>query len=178
MNLETFLQKEIKQFPNINFVRFTQDYLPFYLRWFKDPLVLRHLNKSTPQNDIQISRFVNFASTSVTDHYYIINLDNEPIGHTGLKNIDYQLFSAELSCVIGEKKYIGQGVGLSTMVHFIKYVLTNYPKIKTFEFTRLTGLPNNIYKSLCFKKSGNKEGSDIYTVNKIQLLELLNKIEK
>ncbi len=91
-----------------------------YQAWFNDPEVRRYLWDTTPKNlqsihdwwmevkdDIEKHRKLGVGNRP-GQYYFIIDSRKGPIGHIGLR-FDKQK-RAELSCVVGNKKYWNRGI--------------------------------------------------------------------
>jgi RimJ/RimL family protein N-acetyltransferase len=76
----------------------------------------------------------------------IIKENNEPIGYFSLNNINYINRNAFFSAVIGEKNFIGKGIGKEALVLLIQYgfnylnlnkiccyVIADHPAVKTYK---------------------------------------------
>lgn len=86
------------------------------VKWFNDPKV----NKTLVLNEkLQLDKSLEWFDKAVRDDsrrdFIIETKDGEPIGVTGLLEIDRVHGTAECFCVIGQKKFWGKGIG--TEVH-------------------------------------------------------------
>ncbi len=92
----------------VEFVKYDEKFLLLSKVWLSDPEIKRLTQ--TPDIDEEIQREW-FKSLGVRNDYYIrgITADDIPIGACGLKHITS--IEAEYWGYIGEKRYIGQGIG-------------------------------------------------------------------
>jgi RimJ/RimL family protein N-acetyltransferase len=86
------------------------------VKWFNDPKV----NKTLVLNEkLQLDKSLEWFDKAVRDDsrrdFIIETKDGEPIGVTGLLEIDRVHGTAQCFCVIGQKRFWGKGIG--TLVH-------------------------------------------------------------
>ncbi|MBI4974000.1 GNAT family N-acetyltransferase [Candidatus Roizmanbacteria bacterium] len=167
MQIEQLFRREILNYPNVIFCPLAQEHTPLYLKWFKDPLVRKNLDKGTPFSDTDIISFVNWATSSNRCHYSIVSYNGKPIGHAGIKGLNDVLSIAEISCVIGEREHLGSGIGIAIVTQFVKDALIQYPKLNEIVFTRLNDLPSKLFSKLGFQKKQENDWN-IYSISRRQ----------
>lgn len=95
---------------NIQFVDYTEEFLLLSKKWLSDP----EIKKLTMTPDIdEEKQKLWFDGLKSRDDYYIkgITSDGFPIGAAGIKHISYTDSIGEYWGYIGEKAYIGKGIG-------------------------------------------------------------------
>lgn len=102
----------------IRFVEYNETFLQLSKQWLSDPEIKRLT--MTPNIDDETQRRW-FETLNQRKDYMIwgILADEKPIGALGIKNIDRVAQNGEYWGYIGEKEYIGQGIGrhmVETMV--------------------------------------------------------------
>ena len=92
------------------FVEFDYTFLKLSSTWLSDP----EIKKLTLTPDIDCKEQKKwFDSLKTRNDYYIqgVCVDGIPVGAVGIKNINYSKNEGEYWGYIGEKKYIGHGIG-------------------------------------------------------------------
>lgn len=102
----------------IQFIEYDETFLHLSKRWLRDPEIKRLT--MTPDIDDETQRRW-FETLNQRKDYLIwgILADKKPIGAVGIKNIDQVTKNGEYWGYIGEKAFIGQGIGrhmVETMV--------------------------------------------------------------
>lgn len=95
---------------NVRFVEYDLDFLKLSTIWLSDP----EIKMLTCTPDIEEEKQQEwFSQLKHRTDYYIRGLmaDKKPIGAVGIKNIDYDNSTGEYWGYIGEKSYIGCGIG-------------------------------------------------------------------
>lgn len=92
------------------FVEYDYTFLKLSRTWLSDP----EIKKLTLTPDIDCTEQMKwFDSLQSRNDYYIqgVRIDGIPVGAVGIKNIDYSKNEGEYWGYIGEKEYIGHGIG-------------------------------------------------------------------
>jgi RimJ/RimL family protein N-acetyltransferase len=96
--------------------------LALYCQWFSDPDVTRYLSSNLPSTPAAVYCWL--QSLAPPDSYYfLVNQSSSfsPLGHVGLKLINWQKLTAQVAVVIGAKNYWNQGIATKSLVFIIKY---------------------------------------------------------
>jgi len=95
---------------HIVFVEYDNRFFTLSKGWLGDQQIKR-LTMTPDTNDVSREQW--FKNLKMRDDYYIqgIMVDNIPIGALGIKHIDMEKATGEYWGYIGEKGYIGKGIG-------------------------------------------------------------------
>jgi len=95
---------------NVLFVEYDNRFFVLSKDWLEDQQIKRLT--MTPETS-ESSRKLWFESLRMRKDYYIqgVTVDEVPIGAVGIKHIDLQKATGEYWGYIGEKAYIGKGIG-------------------------------------------------------------------
>ena len=109
------------------------------VKWRNDPAILRWLFSYSPLSEVKQRKWYEKYLNDDTQQTFIIELKEEktPVGTIGLTSIDYKNQKAELTIIIGEKEYWGQGLGEEALNLLATFAFNemNLRKIKTFTFS-------------------------------------------
>lgn len=169
---------------SIDFLPLTEAHLPLLLKWLETPHVkewwdqdvvwTEELIREKYSSYVQGYKRLEIAGKIVKKpiHAYIINYNNNPIGYIqyynaydfpreqGDKLEDLPLSLASIDLFIGEKEYIGEGIGPLLMDQFIQnYIFKNFSAVFVDPDTGNTGAIK-AYKKCGFKivrKFSNKK---------------------
>jgi RimJ/RimL family protein N-acetyltransferase len=96
---------------NVRLRRMEKKDLANKVKWFNDPEINATLQLDEPLRlDKTLEWFDKIKDDQSRMDFAIDTADNEPIGLAGLVHIDRLHRTAEIYCVIGEKKYWGKGI--------------------------------------------------------------------
>ena len=113
--------------------------LDLIVKWRNDPGILRWLFSYLPLSKTKQREWYEKYLGDETQQIFIIEAKNEktPIGTIGLTNIDHKNQKGELTILIGEKEYLGKGLGEEVLNLLIKFAFNemNLRKIKAFTFS-------------------------------------------
>jgi RimJ/RimL family protein N-acetyltransferase len=123
------------------------------VKWFNDPEINRTL---LLDEQLQLNKTLEWFDKAKNDNsrmdFAIDSPDGEPIGLAGLVNINRLHQTAEIYCVIGEKKYWGKGIMFET-----EHILINRAfKEMGLEKIWAYALSSNIASIITMKKLGFK----------------------
>ena len=109
-NFFTFDKQMLKMDGRFELLKFNEEFFELSKKWLSDPQIKRLT--MTPDVSAQ-SQGEWFSSLENRNDYYIkgISVNGEKIGAVGLKHIDHENNRAEYWGYIGEKSYIGHGIG-------------------------------------------------------------------
>lgn len=95
---------------DIQFIKYSHDFLELSKKWLSDPEIKRLTMTPDIQEEEQ-ERW--FHGLEQRKDYFIrgITADGNLIGAVGIKHIDFQERTGEYWGYIGEKQYIGRGIG-------------------------------------------------------------------
>ncbi len=130
--------------------------------WFNDELVTYWMDKRRfPNTHKKQSEYLENISKSANDLQLAIVAKNKEklIGTVGLHDIDYINRAADISVIIGEKQYLGKGIGKEAVSLLIDHAFTtlNLNKI-TAGAIEANKASCGLFKSLGFKKEGLLRG--------------------
>jgi UDP-4-amino-4,6-dideoxy-N-acetyl-beta-L-altrosamine N-acetyltransferase len=114
------------------------DDLDLIVKWRNDPEILKWLFSYLPLNIVKQQKWYEKYLDDDTQHIFIIELKEEKtaIGTIGLTKIDYKNQRGELTTIIGEKKYWGEGFGEECLNLLVRFAFKemNLRKIKALVF--------------------------------------------
>lgn len=104
----------------IRFVEYNETFLFLSKRWLSDPEI-KKLTMTPDIDDETQQRW--FETLNQRKDYLIwgVLVDEKPIGAVGIKNIDRVVQNGEYWGYIGEKEYIGRGIGY----HMVETMVAN-----------------------------------------------------
>lgn len=151
---------------DFSFRKLTTNDKVLYLDWFNNNKVRRNLQPTTPRTEEEITKWLSNTTQRSDMQYYIINTGGgKSIGHSGIKNIDESLNTAELSCVIGDEKSIGSSFGLLAMANFIDFTFEQYDFNSVYLLRNKNILGKNFLTNFGFTFNPGKD-YDRYTLDK------------
>lgn len=132
---------------NIEFVDFDELFLNSSFIWLSDPEIKRLTMTPTISKEDQIEWFKGLKTRS---DYYIrgITCDNKPIGAVGIKHISNN--KGEYWGYIGDKDYIGRGIGKIMMENMCRYGLSIGLKRLFLHVAEFNTRAINLYNSFGF----------------------------
>lgn len=139
--------------------------IPYKVKWINDNEVRKTLNFDYPISELSTKQWLyKITSDNKRKEFIICLLENdEPIGYTGLININYKDLKAEMYMGIGERKYWGKGYAKETRTILLEYAFMELGlnKIYTYNWInneKIIGLN----KKLGFKIEGTLK-DDIFS---------------
>jgi RimJ/RimL family protein N-acetyltransferase len=121
----------------------------YFAKWWRNPKIIALTSGNfAPISDEEISKSV--ASMAKNDLHWIIECDNQAIGHINLEKISSQ--QVELQISIGEEEYWSKGIGTKA----IETILLK-AKEKGFSTVRLEVRPTNSHAIHLYEKTGFKQ---------------------
>lgn len=109
------------------------------VRWINDPEVHKYLHYEVPLNIEDTERwFERIVDDDSRYDFVIETLDFEPVGLTGLIDIDYTHRTAEFYIVVGEKKYWSRGIGQEAAWLLVQWGFDELDVHKIWAITRST----------------------------------------
>lgn len=142
---------------NIIFADYTENFLELSQKWLSDPEIKRLT--MTPDFDRETQQ-VWFNSLKFRDDYYIkgVIADDVPIGAVGIKHISYADLSGEYWGYIGEKDYIGHGIGKYMVGEMCSYAKKIGLKELYLNVAEYNIRAYNLYKIMGFNYFGTTNG--------------------
>ena len=136
---------------NIQFVEFDRNFLDLSYKWLSDSEIREQTGTPFFSREDQEKWFLSLQTRS---DYYVwgVLADNFPIGVVGIKKINYSEKHGEYFGYLGEKNYIGQGIG-KIMIDYIKKIAMNFG----LRELRLHVFSDNIRALKLYEKKGFKE---------------------
>lgn len=129
-----------------------------WYQWFNDEEVTHYMDKrrfpNTPEKQLEFMKQIN-ASTADIQLAIVHQKDDELIGTVGLHQIDFINRNADISIVIGEKKYWKKGFGKEAGALIIDHAfnMLNLHKL-TAGMVEENMASYNLFVSLGFEKEG------------------------
>ena len=110
-----------------------REHLPLFCRWSRDPIGMRYLGISHPLDLQEEERWYEQQVNSARDVVWVILVDGQPIGNTGLHTIDWRNRRAISGIWIGETSQHGRGYGKEAMALRTAYAFEqlNLEKVET-----------------------------------------------
>ena len=94
----------------IQFVKYTEEFLHYSSKWLSDPEIKRLTMTPDIDKSIQLAWFKNLETR--TDYFIKgVMVEEMPIGAVGIKYIDFEKGEGEYWGYIGNKNFIGKGIG-------------------------------------------------------------------
>lgn len=131
--------------------------IPYKVKWINDNEVRKTLNFDYPISEVSTKQWLYKIATDSSRKEFIICLleNDEPIGYTGLLDINNKHSKAEMYMGIGERKYWGKGYAKESRKILLEYAFIELGlnKIYTYNWVeneKIIGLN----KSLGFKVEG------------------------
>lgn len=132
---------------------FTREDVPFWFQWFNDKATTTKMNKGAfPNTELAQDQFLETISRSKNDIQLAIasKKDHELIGAIGLHKIDWIHRHADISIIIGNKKYWGQGIATEAIGAMVEHA---FAKLNLHKLTAGTWA-NNTGSQKAFEKNG------------------------
>ena len=105
-----------------------------YIDWFNDEEVIRYSNNQfrsfSLEGQKQYVREMN--KSDLAEIYGIFNFDNEHIGNVVIDNINHFHKNAQITYVVGNKKYWNMGIGTSAVKTICKIAKTKFKLFKLY----------------------------------------------
>jgi RimJ/RimL family protein N-acetyltransferase len=135
----------------------------YFAKWWRDPELVRVTSGDfTLLSDEDIDHYFEGIKTDPPTLHYMINADNQTIGHISLSKRTGDWWETQI--VIGEKEMQGKGFGTEAIAALINEA--NHQDIKNIY---LEVRPDNIRAINAYKKVGFKQvGEEIATNNENQ----------
>ncbi|MEW5767122.1 MAG: GNAT family protein [bacterium] len=137
---------------------FNESDIEIWYQWFNNEEVTYHMDKrrfpNTPEKQLKFMKGIN-ASPSDIQLAIVHKKDDELIGTVGLHLIDFINRNADISIVIGEKKYWKKGIGKEACNLVIDHAfnMLNLHKL-TAGMVEENMASYNLFVSLGFEKEG------------------------
>ena len=113
--------------------------LDLIVKWRNDPEILKWLFSYLPLSKVKQRKWYEKYLDDNTQQTFIIEVNEEktPIGTIGLTDIDYKNQKGELAIIIGEKDYLGKGLGEECLNLLVKFAFDelNLRKLKALVFS-------------------------------------------
>jgi len=144
------------------------------VKWYNDPAVNKTLIIDEP---LELEKSLEWCDRAVQDDsrrdFIIETKDGEPIGLTGLREIDRRHGTAECFCVIGDKSFWGKGIGTQVHSVLIKWAFDelNLHKIWAVVYTNNAAVLRLVEK-LGFKIEGTLRQEKYIGGKRIDLLRI------
>jgi len=101
---------------------FKRSDITYFLNWFNDPEVTKHLLLYLPMSQAQEERwFERYLQDEQRHIFGIETVDGTLIGNIGLENVNWKDRNAELGIVIGEKDYWDEGYGTDAITTLLDF---------------------------------------------------------
>ena len=94
---------------------------PRFVPWFADMEVTRYLGRRGAVALYQEVDYFKRAGESKNDIQWMIDVENETVGSTGIHGIDWQSAHGTTGIVIGDKRWWGKGVASEAMALRTRY---------------------------------------------------------
>jgi RimJ/RimL family protein N-acetyltransferase len=91
------------------------DDLQLYTSWFSDPAVTRYLTRDSPPSLKEEEEWFERVSRSEKEVVWGLYVEGQPIGSTGIHNIDWRSRRANTGTLIAERALWGKGIGGESM---------------------------------------------------------------
>ena len=111
---------------NISLRPIQEDDAGVFLQWHNDADIRRNIGGLIPFRErefLEAGRMMNMTNPSSI--WFIVCVDGNPVGITGLHRIKYIQRNAELSILIGKKEYRNKGIAKSTIKMMEKYAFNS-----------------------------------------------------
>ena len=106
---------------------FVNSDIPHLIKWYNDPEILNLTAETEPLSQEKARAFLRTIKTDKNRIWFMIldNATKTPIGECGLLRIFRQWKTADLTMVIGEKRYWGKGHSHDAMRLLLDFAFTN-----------------------------------------------------
>lgn len=151
----------------INLRKLDFDDLKYFTKWWRDKDLIKLTSGNFDElSDDELKKYFDEMINSKTDYHWMIEADNQTIGHINLSKRNSGWFETQI--VIGKKDFLGKGFGSAAILEMIK-------KAKELNITQiyLEVRPDNLRAISAYKKAGFKEIKTIRYPNNPNLLETL-----
>ncbi|GAC1323428.1 MAG: GNAT family protein [Chloroflexota bacterium] len=91
------------------------DDLQLYAGWFSDPAVTHYLMRDSPPSLKQEEEWFDGVARSEKDVVWALYVDGQPVGSTGIHNIEWRSRHAITGTLIAERALWGKGIGGESM---------------------------------------------------------------
>ena len=107
-----------------------------YQRWFEDPEVIYFTPRSSPLSDTEEEAWFNRVGEDPNAVQWVIEVNGEPVGFTGISGINWRHSNGETGLVIGVKSLWHKGIASEAMVLRTAFCFRelNLHKIRTRAF--------------------------------------------
>ena len=132
---------------------FIKEDIPSWFQWFNDREVTIQMNKGAfPNTELAQEHFLEALAKSKNDVQLAIvsKKDHDLIGAIGIHKIDWVHRHADVSVIIGNKKYWGQGIATEAIGEVVGHA---FAKLNLHKLTAGTWA-NNIGSRRAFEKNG------------------------
>lgn len=93
----------------------TEEDLPLFCRWFADREITRYLLTQFPPSPQQEQDWFQRIASNQTDVVWVLRVDGQTIGSTGVHGIDWINRHATTGTMIGEREQWGKGYGTESV---------------------------------------------------------------
>ncbi|HZT96427.1 MAG TPA: GNAT family protein [Chloroflexota bacterium] len=126
-----------------------EEFLPDFIRWFADPQINRYLSIICPPSLGQEREWIEHTARDPNTVHWTMVVDDQPIGVTGIHNIDWLNRGAITGTAIGVraewgKGYASEAVRLRTEFAFNQLGLE---RLETFSFAENLGMHKALQRS-------------------------------
>lgn len=125
---------------NVKLGPIKKEYLHTYVKWFNDPELTQYLLMYRPMNFEQEEEWYKNAIKKENEIYFAILIDDPEeklIGNCSI-DIDWRNRVGNVGITIGEKQYLGKGLGTKAMSQLCEYGFNtlnlNRIELETYEF--------------------------------------------
>jgi len=110
--------------------------IPYKVKWINNPEIRTTLNFDYPISELGTRKWLNTVSTNPSRKDFIIvhRVKNQPIGYTGLINIDTKSSKAEIYTGIGEKQFQGKGLAYESRIVLLRYAFFELSLNKVYAY--------------------------------------------
>lgn len=91
------------------------DDLRLYTSWFSDPAVTRYMTRDTPPSLKEEEEWFDHVARSDKDVVWALYVEAQPIGSTGIHNIDWRSRRGNTGTLIADRALWGKGIGGESM---------------------------------------------------------------
>ena len=96
------------------------------MRWRTDPEITKYMYTDPVLTlETQLKWFEERVQNNPREKYWVINVDGVNVGLVSLYNIDYVNMRAYWAYYIGDKNYLGKGVGKQVELNIMEYVFNH-----------------------------------------------------
>ena len=141
---------------NISLRPIQEDDAEFFLQWHNDEELRKSIGGVVPfmEKEFREARQMK-KNTNPSSIWFVICVDGNPIGITGLHRIKYIQRNAELSILIGKKEYRNKGIAKTTIKMIEKYAFRSLQIHRLYAYVFADNKPSS---KLFYKCGWVKEG--------------------